>query len=74
MKACGRLASDQKEKSRLMEHIFNKCIEDGQLSKVTFDKFLKGAPRNLKENILGGLPSKKLPFEWYRNVKVHERP
>ncbi len=74
MKACGRLASDQNEKSRLMEHIFQKCIEDGQLSKITFNKFLKGAPRTVKERTLGRLPNKRLPFEWFRNVKVHERP
>lgn len=73
-KGCGRLTSDPKEKLRLMEHLFNKCIEDGQLSRVTFQKFLKGAPHSLKEKLLGGLPNKQLPFEWYRNVKTHERP
>ena len=74
LKACGRLTADAKEKGRLLEHIFSKCREGGQVSRVTLDILLKSAPRPVKQKILGDLPGNKIPFEWYRNVKKHERP
>ena len=74
IKACGRLTSDDKEKFRLLEHTFKKCVKDGHLTKTNFKIFLKSAPQSLKHKILSGLPDKRLPFEWFRNVKISDRP
>ena len=74
LKAVGRLSSDQRERARLLEHIFKKCIQDGHLSRVNLNAFLRGATRQLEAKLLGNLPGEKIPFEWYRNVKKHDRP
>ena len=74
LKAVGRLSSDQRERARLLEHIFKKCIQDGHLSRVNLNAFLRGATRQLETKLLGNLPEEKIPFEWYRNVKKHDRP
>ena len=74
LKAVGRLTYDQKERARLLEHIFMKCIQDGELSRVNLNIFLKGANRQLEVKLLGNLPGEKIPFDWCRNLKKQDRP
>jgi hypothetical protein len=74
LKAVGRLTNDQKERSRLLEHIFMKCIQDGELSRVNLNVFLKGANQQLEAKVLGNLPGDRIPFDWCRNLKKQDRP
>mmetsp|Transcript_13355 Transcript_13355/g.25068 ORF Transcript_13355/g.25068 Transcript_13355/m.25068 type:complete len:749 (+) Transcript_13355:97-2343(+) len=72
MKAVGRLASNPEEKSRLLEHIFNCCIDEGQLSRVTLNVFRKWATQKLQMKVLGN--RREIQPSWSRNIREQDRP
>jgi hypothetical protein len=72
MKAVGRLASNPDEKVRLLEHLFKRCIAEGQLSRVTLNVFRKWASQKLQNKLLGD--GKEIHPEWSRHVREQDRP
>ncbi len=78
IKASIRLTQDNDEKFRLLENLFIKCRNDGNISITVINLCLKAFPENMKMKLLQDCirneSSVAVPSDWCRNVLKQNRP
>eukprot|EP00549_Striatella_unipunctata_P023586 CAMPEP_0118677732 /NCGR_PEP_ID=MMETSP0800-20121206/2798_1 /TAXON_ID=210618 ORGANISM="Striatella unipunctata, Strain CCMP2910" /NCGR_SAMPLE_ID=MMETSP0800 /ASSEMBLY_ACC=CAM_ASM_000638 /LENGTH=316 /DNA_ID=CAMNT_0006573453 /DNA_START=312 /DNA_END=1262 /DNA_ORIENTATION=- len=65
-----------KEKDEMMQHVFNRCIEDGQVGQLVLEKFKTAATNKLYHSMVGKYTrfnKLEIPQEWNQNVKGEKK-
>jgi len=78
LKACGRLAEDIPERSRLLERVFTQCRNEKQVSKSVVYRIQRAFPKSLRLKLLKDCKDMNgsliVPEAWYDNVPMRDRP
>ena len=82
MKACRRLAKDERERTRLLENVFKQCSRAGMVSNTNLNHFLQGASHSVKKRHFvdctgGGIGKNErylIPVSWCYKVRRIDRP
>ena len=82
LKACANLiaAEDEEMKRLIVEPVFNKACEDGQVGELVLKQLRSAAPSELYEKLVRDIGNgsrsitlRDIPPEWHRNVKENGR-
>ena len=73
-RACARLASNGEERSRVLAAVFEQCIGEGMLSRMTLDMFKNGVPFHIQANFKVSDKYPVVPAVWCRNVRLADKP
>ncbi len=74
IRACSRLAMDGEERTRVLEDVFQQCIEKGMVSRQVLDMFVNGVTFKVQKNYSINPRNPAVPDAWCRNVRNSDRP
>jgi len=74
MKCCQNLINSRSECATLMEGLFDRCCNDGFVSKTELGMLRSSVPPSVLEKLFMSQKNTSIPFSWCRNVKPEFRP
>lgn len=74
IRACSRLALSGEERTRVLEDVFQQCIEKGMVSRQVLDMFVNGVTFRVQQNYSINPRNPAVPEAWCINVRNSDRP